>query len=227
MIASLDPSLYPASYRTSAWRGSLKILGFMALFLLSVLGRTHIIDRGVAPWVLVFIILMALFLLLTLINIIFAQITLYPDRIERVTWFGRKSMPRADVAKLQRRGLFKTPLLVSKRGAFEGILLPSGIKPDAAWETWMTVAQDGDAGLARDTLNATSAPNRSLWFILSLLTVGLIVNGVIAGLTLIAVAPLGASNLVRLWPNAVVFIVLGAAIVTTSRRISGKSQSEP
>jgi hypothetical protein len=156
MITSLDPGLYPASYRTSAWKGGLKILGFMTLFLLSVLGRTHIIDRGVSPWVLVFIILMALVLLLTLINIMFARVTLYPDRIERATWFGRKSMPRADVAKLQRRGLVKTPVLVSKRGAFEGIQLPSGIKADAAWETWMAVAQDAGAVQPRDGLNAAT-----------------------------------------------------------------------
>ena len=227
MATLLDPSLYPSSYRASIWRGGLRVFGFMTLFLLSVLGRTHIIDRRVAPWVLVFIIVMAIFLLLTLINIMFAQVTLYPDRIERVTWFGRKSMARADVAKLQRRGLFKIAVLVSRRDPGDGIQLPSGIKADVAWDAWMTVASGGDAVLARDTPNASSPPNRGLWFIQSLLIVGLIVNGVIIGLTLVAVAPLGASNLVRLWPNAVVLIVLGAAIVTTSRRISGQRQSKP
>jgi hypothetical protein len=154
MTTPLDPSLYPASYRTSVWRGGLKILGIMTLVLVTILARTQIIDRGVAPSTLVFIILMLLFFLLTLVNGIFAQVTLYPDRIERVTWFGRKSMPRADVAKLERRGLFRIPILVSKKGLFEGIQLPSGIEADAAWEAWMTIAQDGDAVQARDALNA-------------------------------------------------------------------------
>jgi hypothetical protein len=141
VTTSLDPSLYPASYRTSVWRGGLKILGAMTLFFLTVVARTDLLDRGVAPSVLVFIILCALFLLLTLVNVIFARVTLYPDRIDRVTWFGRKSMLRADVVKLERRRLFRIPILVSKRGLFEGIQLPSGIEADAAWEAWMAVAK--------------------------------------------------------------------------------------
>ena len=50
--------------------------------------------------------------------------------------------------------VFRVPLLVSKGGLFEGIQLPTGIEADAAWEAWMTVAQDGDAVQARDALNA-------------------------------------------------------------------------
>ncbi len=144
VTTSLDPSLYPTSYRTSVWRGGLKILGVMTLFFLTVVARTDILDRGVAPSVLVFIILCALFLLLTLANVIFAQVTLYPDRIERITWFGRKSMLRADVVKLERRRrLFSRSLyLASRRGLFEGVLLPSGIEADAAWDAWMPVAED-------------------------------------------------------------------------------------
>src|SRR5712664_1288225 len=103
MTTPLDPSLYPASYRTSVWRGGMKILGIMALFVVVILVRSQIIGRGSAPWVLVFIILLSLIFLVTIANITFAKITLYPDRIDRVTWFGRKSMLRADVVKLERR----------------------------------------------------------------------------------------------------------------------------
>jgi hypothetical protein len=159
MITSLDLSLYPASYRTSVWRGALKILFLMSFCLLGILGRTHIIGRGAAPGVLIFIILLLLFLLLTIANITFARITLYPDRIERVTWFGRRSMLRTDVVRLERRRsflIFKVPLLVSKRGLFEGVQLPTGIEADAAWKAWMTVAQDGDAVKARAALTAGS-----------------------------------------------------------------------
>lgn len=152
----LNPSLYPASYRTSVWRGGIKILGIMALLVAIILARSQIIGRGVAPWVLVFIILLSLIFLVTIANITFARITLYPDRIDRVTWFGRKSMFRADVVKLERRRaliIFTVPLLISKRGLFEGVQLPTGIETDAAWEAWMTVAQDGDAMQTRNTLN--------------------------------------------------------------------------
>jgi hypothetical protein len=157
MPTSPDPSLYPASYRTSVWRGGLRILGFMTLAVIGLFARSHIIERGGPDGLLVFIILGLLFLLLTLVNVTFAKVTLYPDRIERVSWFGRKSVLRADVVRLERRRafiIFKVPLLVSKRGLFEGIQLPTGIEPDAAWEAWMTVAQDGDAVQARDALNA-------------------------------------------------------------------------
>jgi hypothetical protein len=85
-----------------------------------------------------------LFLVLTLVNVTFAKVTLYPDRIERVTWFGTKSMLRVDVVKLERRRrLFSSSLhLASRKGLFEGVLLPSGIEADAAWDAWMPVAQD-------------------------------------------------------------------------------------
>jgi hypothetical protein len=141
VAAPLDPSLYPASYRTSVWKGGLKVLGGMALFSFYVLGRTDVLDRGA---VLPFTLLCALFLLLVLINVTFAKVTLYPDHIERVTLFGTKTMLRADVVKLERRRrLFSKSLyLVSGKGPFEGVLLPSGIEADAAWDAWMPIAQD-------------------------------------------------------------------------------------
>jgi hypothetical protein len=118
----------------------------MALCFLTVIGRTDILDRGVDPSGLAFGILGAPFLLLTLVNVFFARVTLYPDRIERVTLFGTKTMLRADVVKLERRrrSFFRSLVLVSRKGLFEGVLLPSGIEADAAWDAWMPVAQDED-----------------------------------------------------------------------------------
>jgi hypothetical protein len=78
------------------------------------------------------------------LNVAFARVTLYPDRIERTTWFGRRSMLRADVVKLERRGRFNIPILLSKKGIFDSIQLPAGVEEDAAWKAWMTVVQDGD-----------------------------------------------------------------------------------
>jgi hypothetical protein len=43
-------------------------------------------------------------------------------------------------------------MLVSNRGLFEGVQLPSCIEADAAWEAWMTVAQEGDAVLTRSAV---------------------------------------------------------------------------
>lgn len=137
----LDPSLYPASYRTSVWKGGLAIFGTMTLFCIYIFAHTDVFYRGAtAP----FAILCAILLLVILINTTFAKVVLYPDRIERVTLFGTKTMLRADVVKLERRRrLFSRSLyLTSKRGLFEGVLLPSGIETDAAWDAWMPAAQD-------------------------------------------------------------------------------------
>jgi hypothetical protein len=136
----LDPSLYPASYQTSVWKGGLKVLGGMTLFGIYIIAHTDVLYLGVAP----FTLLCALFLLLMLINVTFAKVTLYPDYIERVTLFGTKTMLRADIVKLERRRrlFFNSLHLVSQEGQFEGVLLPNGIKPDAAWDAWMPVVQD-------------------------------------------------------------------------------------
>jgi hypothetical protein len=141
MATPLDPSLYPASYRTSVWKGGLKMLGGMTLFWFYVLGRTDMLWNGrVAP----FTLLCAFFLLVVLINVTFAKVILYPDRIERITLFGTKTMLRDDVVKLERRrrSFFKSLYLVSKKGLFEGVLLPNGVEADAAWNAWMPIAQD-------------------------------------------------------------------------------------
>jgi hypothetical protein len=119
----------------------LKILGGMTLFWFYILAHTDMLWHGrVAP----FTLLCALFLLLVLINVTFAKVTLYPDRIERITLFGGKTMLRADVLKLERRRRVSSTglVLVSTKGLFEGVLLPSGIEADAAWNAWMPVVQD-------------------------------------------------------------------------------------
>jgi hypothetical protein len=117
----------------------------MALFWFYTLAHSHLevlYRRGVA----LFTLLGALLLLLTLVNVIFAKVTLYPDRIERITWFGAKTVLRADAIKLERRRrlFFRDLYLVSKKGLFEDVLLPSGIEADAAWDAWMPAAQDAD-----------------------------------------------------------------------------------
>ena len=105
-----------------------------------MLGRTDVLYIGVTP----FILLCGLILLLVLVNVTFAKVTLYPDHIDRVTLFGTRTTLRTDVVKLERRRrlFFNSLHLVSQKGQFEGVLLPNGIKPDAAWDAWMPVVQD-------------------------------------------------------------------------------------
>ncbi len=141
MTPPLDPGLYPASYRTPVWKGCLRIFGFMALFWFYTLAHPEVLYSG---GVALFAMLVTLLLLLALGNATFAKVTLYPDRIERVTWFGAKSVLRADVIKLERRRhlFFRNLYLVSRKGHFEDLLMPIGIEADAAWDAWMPVAQD-------------------------------------------------------------------------------------
>ncbi len=149
MTVLLGSSLYPSTYRMPVWKGGLKILGIMFLYLLGVLGKTHIIDRGVSNWVLIWIAVLAIGLVLIFINTFFAKITLYSDRIERQTWFSKKTMRRDDVAGMRRGGgllgLSKAILLVSKSSPYERFFLQGGLKTDAAWDAWMAIAVDLDA----------------------------------------------------------------------------------
>jgi hypothetical protein len=156
MTTPLDPSLYPASYQTSVLGGGLRVLGFIAIAMVGLLAKSQIVERGGPRYFVVCIVLALLFLLIMIVNVTFAKITLYPDRIERATWFGRKSVLRADVVNIERRRrlFFVSLYLTSKKGLFEGILLPNGIEPDAAWNAWMTVAQNGGPLKTGDTLNA-------------------------------------------------------------------------
>jgi hypothetical protein len=154
MPTLLDPSLYPASYQTSVWRGGLRVLGFMTFAVIGLLAKSQIIERGGPRYFVVCIALALLFLLVMIVNITFAKITLYPDRIERATWFGRKGVLRSDVVRLERRRswiVFTTLYLASKKGLFAGVLIPNGIETDAAWNAWMSVVQDGGTMRTKDT----------------------------------------------------------------------------
>jgi hypothetical protein len=117
----------------------------MAVILLGVVARTHVMDRGIAPSVLIFAMVLLLICFVTILNVTFAKVTLYPDRIERTSWFGKKSLLLADVASLERRGKYKVPILISKNGLFDSVQLPTGVKEDAAWKAWMAVANSDDA----------------------------------------------------------------------------------
>jgi hypothetical protein len=81
-------------------------------------------------------------------SFVFARVTLYPDRIERQSWFGKRTMRRAEVAELVVRGTLKTPMLTSKIAGEYSFPLPRTVKTDAAWDAWMAAVADNDAGRA-------------------------------------------------------------------------------
>ena len=139
-----DPSLYPASYRMPVWKG-VRIL----LLPVGLVGLGGVV-RGfrLSAFNLWFAAAMTVILAVALGNFVFARVTLYPDRIERRSWFGTRSMRRAEVAGLVVRGSLNTPMLTSKITGELPFPLPRTVKTDAAWDAWMTVIADDAPGHA-------------------------------------------------------------------------------
>ncbi len=144
MAATLDPSLYPASYRIPLLKGILRLLLPVGVFALSAVAR---IFTGRGP-PLLFTVLLIVVVILALGSFVFARVTLYPDRIERKSWFGKKSMPRAAVSGLEIKGSLRTPALMSKIAGEYPFPLPIAVKTDAAWDAWMAVISDARPGFA-------------------------------------------------------------------------------
>jgi hypothetical protein len=143
MLDTLDPSLYPAIYRASIWKGAGRVVIPLFLLILSILGRGQIL-RVHSFGVIIFDLVLAIGIIIIFINISFARVILYPDRIERLTWFSKKTMRRSDVKGVRRYGLQRIPALVPKSEWDRPFQLPSSLKRDAAWDAWMTVAVDLD-----------------------------------------------------------------------------------
>ncbi len=139
----LDASLFPASYRVPLWKGLRRVAAYLLLFILALFGRAQIMRTGFPAWLIIFIIVLGSILMLVISNIVFARVVLYPDRIERITWFGKRALKRDQVKSLRQRGWgpFKTNVLISKIAYDESILLPHAIQGDRAWDAWMTEAQ--------------------------------------------------------------------------------------
>jgi hypothetical protein len=138
LTASPDPSLYPATYRISFWKGFRILLVPIGLLALSQVGRA----AHLGAFNLWFLAVILVIVTVSLGSFVFARVTLYPDRIERQSWFGKRTMRRAEVAGLVVRGSFKTPALTSKIQGEYPFPLPKIVKTDAAWDAWMTVIAD-------------------------------------------------------------------------------------
>ncbi len=89
------------------------------------------------------ILLLAVLLLVVVANSVFARVKLYPDRIERITWFGKRVLLRNDISGLRRGGWgpFKNTILISRSDHFQSILVPLSVRRDAAWDAWMAEFQ--------------------------------------------------------------------------------------
>jgi hypothetical protein len=91
--------------------------------------------------------------ILLALDSICARITLYADRIERTTWFGKKTLQREDIEGLRLMGRYNIPSLIYKDNADYPFPLPTGIKKDAAWNAWMASVPDLDALDEKKILN--------------------------------------------------------------------------
>ena len=139
--ADWDTSLYPAAYRVPLWRGLARVTAYFSLFALAVFGRAQILRNGHSLWLMIFIVAMGALLVVVVANTVFARVVLYSDRIERITWFGKKTLKRDQVKSLRRSkrylGLIENSLLISKVAYDESILLPNAVHEDHAWSAWM------------------------------------------------------------------------------------------
>ena len=141
---AFDPSLYPATYRSSAGAGLAFFLVFVGYALLTLVGRGHLLRvHSSAVWIFALAVL-GLVTLLAL-DFIFGHITLHADRIERSGLIGRKVMRRTDIAGSRLEGLFRIRCLIHKDSPASSLALPFGAQKDAAWNAWMDAIPDLDA----------------------------------------------------------------------------------
>ena len=141
---AFDPSIYPVTYRSSASAGLAFFLAVIGYFLFTVEGRGHLLSNHTSgEWTFVF--LMLGFAILMTLSFIRARITLYADRIESKTWFGKQAMQRSDIAGMRSETLFSIPSIIHKEQYVYPFRLPKGIKKDAAWNAWFASVPDLDA----------------------------------------------------------------------------------
>ena len=141
---AFDPSLYPATYHSSIGAGVGLVLAVTVSFLLAVFARAHLSVNS--PFGLKLFILAILgMVVLTALDSACARITLYVNRIESKTWFGKRVMLRSDIEGMRLWGQFDIPSLIYKDNADYPFTLPKGIKEDIAWRAWMASVPDLDA----------------------------------------------------------------------------------
>jgi hypothetical protein len=143
-LPALDPSLYPRTYRTSAGAAAGLFLAMIGYFLVTALGRGNFI-RGASLHNWEFLLGCLCLVIVLALNLVRARITLYADRIERQTWFGREVMLRSDIKGLRMGGLWESQCLKHKDIAAFSFAVPRRIKKDASWDTWMASVPDLDA----------------------------------------------------------------------------------
>lgn len=135
------PNLFPSSYRSSKSSWIPISATLTAVFLLGIFGHAHA-DLAELDWVEATIILGGAIVIIS-ISADFAttRITLYVDRIEKTSLFGKKTWKRDDIAKSCTSQAIVFPLkisfLVHKHNSRYRLILPLGAKEDAAWHTWM------------------------------------------------------------------------------------------
>lgn len=139
--STLDPSLYPKSYRTPLGKGFIRTIGFIFIFIFTVLARTSL-SSSYPTWLIVYFVLVLLILTCVILNQTFASTTLYVDRIESKTLFGKRVMMRDQISGWRFQSKASCKSLEYKNDEEMSFLLPTGIKNDAAWDAWMADIPD-------------------------------------------------------------------------------------
>jgi hypothetical protein len=141
--ADLSKGPYPVTYSVPFWKGILRVSAYFGLFLLALVGRAQILRSGFRWWLVITILLLTVLLLVVVANNVFARVKLYPERIERITWFGKRILRRNEISGIRRGGWgpFKNAILISRTDHFRSILLPHSVQRDAAWDAWMAEFQ--------------------------------------------------------------------------------------
>ena len=141
---AFDPTLYPATYHSSIGAGVGLVLAVTASFLLAAFARAHLSLNSSFGIKLFNLALLGIVVLIALDSAC-ARITLYVNRIESKTWFGKRVMLRSDIEGVRLWGRFDIPSLIYKDNADYPFTLPKGIKEDIAWKAWMASVPDLDA----------------------------------------------------------------------------------
>jgi hypothetical protein len=145
---STPPNLFPSSYRSSKASWIPISAALTAVFLLGVFGRAHV-NLAKLDWVEAIIILGGVAAIISIsADFATARVTLYADRIEKTSLFGKKTWKRDDIAMSRTSQAIVFPLkisvLVHKHNSGYRLILPLGVKEDAAWHIWMdSLPSDG------------------------------------------------------------------------------------
>jgi hypothetical protein len=146
-----ESHLFPATYRATIKSQVKPLLSILGLALFGFFGRAHL-SLSSPLWLWIFAFVLLGLLLFSVLNASMCRVTLYEDRIEKKTWFGKQTMRREDVA-LIRPGRFGGFSLTHRHNSAYGVVIPAGIERDAAWNAWLSSVPAANSRMAESPKN--------------------------------------------------------------------------